>query len=149
MIVLDFISYGFAALIVFTVVGVILSFIFHQVEFLKRAWLYPERVSLRKLVSPWTRRILDGSAMHPFREALRVCERDPTLTAAGYRRIVAELDKLISELKMREPDMLVRKTLHRELIRLRAVYARKRDSLIVEAETQEVHRGRTTLMRAG
>lgn len=114
MIVFDLIAYGFAALIVFTFVGMILSFVIHQVEFLKRAWLQPERVTLRSLASPWTRRVLDGSALRPFQEALRLCQRDPALAPSGYRRLVAEFDKLAAELKTHEPNPQVRRALQRE-----------------------------------
>ena len=79
MIVGNLIAYTFAGLIVLTAVGTILSFIFHQATFLHESWFRPEPVSLRSMASPWSRRILDETAIRPFQEALRVCERDPAL----------------------------------------------------------------------
>jgi hypothetical protein len=149
MIVFDLIAYGFASLIVFTFLGVILSFVIYQAESLKHVWFQPEQVTFRSLASPWSRMILDGSALRPFRAALLLCQRDPALAGTGYRRIVVELDKLIAELKIREPNALVRKALYRELTRLRAVYSRKQGAAIVKAKTREVRRERAALMRAG
>lgn len=144
---LDAASYIFAALILFTILGVVVTYVFQQVALVGAFWFSPRNVDLETQANDLTRFILNGKAFGEMREMASRCIYDPPYRHTAYPKIIHKLTVWRKDVNRYEESPFVRRAVLRELDRLIEHYKDKQKGLTIEATGRRLQRSTQPAVR--